>query len=231
MSIGTKLCSLLRDLWRPGQDEQVTDFLILIMGIAGAGKSSFINAFDIVEGGPAKVGHTLQPSTSDIRMHVIDLPNELASEFKGALDSRWVVLVDSPGFDTGAGDSKSLAQITKLVAKQYTRGVTLGSIVYMCDISVNRVNGAARVNVKQLEKMLGESNTFQRVVLVTAAWDEVRAEVGTQREEELCLSFWKELIARGATVKQTWGLHSSDPSGHVEVLRHILQSLGTSLTA
>ncbi|TFK17122.1 hypothetical protein FA15DRAFT_661676, partial [Coprinopsis marcescibilis] len=112
-----------------------------------------------------------------------------------------------------------------------TRGATLGGIVYMCDISVNRVNAAARVNVKQLEKMLGESNTFQGVVFVTAAWDEVKADVGTQREEELCSSFWKELIARGAVVKRTRGLHSSDPSGYVDVLRHILQSLGTSLTA
>ncbi|TFK17129.1 hypothetical protein FA15DRAFT_650559 [Coprinopsis marcescibilis] len=217
MCIRAKLCSILRDFWRQGQDAQAGDILIIIMGISGAGKSSFINAFGIAEGGPAKVGHTLQPSTSEIQMHAIHLSNELASEYKGALDSRQVVLFDTPGFDTGAGDSKDLTQITKWVAKQYTRGVTLGGIVYMCDISMNRVNGAAQVNVRQLEK----------IVLVTAVWDEVRADVGTQREEELFSSFWKDLIARGAAVKRTRGLHDSDPSGHVEVLRHILQSLGT----
>ncbi|TFK17126.1 hypothetical protein FA15DRAFT_737369, partial [Coprinopsis marcescibilis] len=174
------------------------------------------------------VGHTLQACTRDIRMHVIRLPKELASECKAAgFDSRRVVLVDTPGFDTSGRDSKALARIMEWVAKQVTRGATLGGVVYMCDISANRVNGAARVNVEQLEKMLGESNALQRVVLVTAAWDEVKADIGARREEELCSSFWKELIARGAVVKQTGGLHGSDPSGHVEVLRHILQSLGT----
>ncbi|TFK18528.1 hypothetical protein FA15DRAFT_760568 [Coprinopsis marcescibilis] len=115
-----KWLEFLKGLWRRGQEgeAQAMDLLILIMGISGAGKSSFINAFGIAEGGPAKVGHTLRPCTSGIHTYVIRLSDELASEYKGALDSRRVVLVDTPGFDTGAGDSKALAQITKWVAKQ-----------------------------------------------------------------------------------------------------------------
>ncbi|TFK22549.1 hypothetical protein FA15DRAFT_748513, partial [Coprinopsis marcescibilis] len=198
-----------------------------IMGVTGAGKSSFINAFDVEGGTSAKVGHTLQPGTRDIRMYVIRLPNELASEYEADLDSRRVVLVDTPGFDTGIGDFDILAQITEWVNKQYMRGSTLGGVVYMCDISLNLVNGGARVGVAHFERMFGGSNSFQRVVLVTAAWDEVKLEAGVKREEELCLSFWRELIAGGAVVKRTQGLSGPAPSGHVEVLRHILQSLRT----
>ncbi|TFK19508.1 hypothetical protein FA15DRAFT_674347, partial [Coprinopsis marcescibilis] len=200
-----KWLEVLKGFWRQDQQGQAGDILILVMGTVGVGKSSFTNAFNIAEGGPAKVGHTLHACTRAIRMHAIRSPDELVSENSKAasLDSRRVVLVDTPGLDTSAGDSKALAQITEWVAKQCARGATLGGIVYMCDISVNRVNWAARVNVEQLEKILGESNALQRVVLITAAWDEVRAEVGAQREEELCSSFWKDLIARGAVVKRT----------------------------
>ncbi|TFK19504.1 hypothetical protein FA15DRAFT_674343 [Coprinopsis marcescibilis] len=200
-----KWLEVLKGLWRQDRQGQAGDILILVMGTVGVGKSSFTNAFNIAEGGSAKVGHTLHACTRAIRMHAIRLPDELVSEYSkdASLDSQQVVLVDTPGFDTSAGDSKSLAQIAEWVAKQCKRGVTLGGIVYMCDISANRVNGAARVNVERLEKMLGECNALQRVVLVTAAWDEVRAEVGAQREEELCSSFWKELITRGAVVKRT----------------------------
>ncbi|TFK23539.1 hypothetical protein FA15DRAFT_620621 [Coprinopsis marcescibilis] len=209
--------------WR----RETGDIIVLIMGNSGVGKSSFINAFDVAGGTSATVGHTLQPGTRDIRMYAVRLPDELASEYKADLESRRIVLVDTPGFDTSAGNSDTLFKITEWLNKQYTRGATLGGVVFMCDISVNRVNKAARLNVEQFKKMLGRSNPFQRVVLVTAAWDEVNPEIGAKREEELCSSFWGELIAGDAVVKRTRGLHGSNPSGHVEVLRHILQSLRT----
>ncbi|TFK19514.1 hypothetical protein FA15DRAFT_724270 [Coprinopsis marcescibilis] len=226
MSIA-KLYSILRAFWRGAQEGQAGDILIPIMGISGAGKSSFINAFKIAGGGSAKVGHTLQVCTHGIIMYSIRLPNELASEYKAVIKSRRIVLVDTPGFDTSAEDSDTLFKITEWLNKQYTKRATLGGVVYMCDISMNRINKAARVNVERLEKMLGGSNSFQRVVLVTAAWDAVKPEVGAKREEEFCLSFWRELIAGGAVVKRTRNLAGPAPSGHVEVLRHILQSLRT----
>ncbi|TFK19334.1 hypothetical protein FA15DRAFT_648522 [Coprinopsis marcescibilis] len=194
------------------------------MGITGAGRSSFINAF----GGGAKVGEGLESSTRDICMYIIRLPDELASEYPD-LKSRRVALVDTPGFDgTSVVDLEIFARITEWVKNQYTRGVTVGGVIYMCDIGKGRVNGAARVNVERFAKLLGGSNAFRRVVLVTTAWDGVELDKGAKREQELCSSFWKELIDGGAVVRRTKDLAGPrKPSGHVDVLRHILQCLST----
>ncbi|TFK22548.1 hypothetical protein FA15DRAFT_516083 [Coprinopsis marcescibilis] len=42
--------------------------------------------------------------------------------------------------------------------------------------------------------------------------------------KNLCSSFWRELVAKGATVKRTKHLDTA-PSRHIEVLRHILNKL------
>ncbi|TFK20804.1 hypothetical protein FA15DRAFT_599038 [Coprinopsis marcescibilis] len=164
-------------------------------------------------------GHGLEPCTQDLQAVKMPMPWDLAEKYPN-LCSRNIVLVDTPGLDnTCADDSEILRRISSWLAKCYAPDVTIGGIVYMADISQQRMHKSTGTNLEMLKELVGID--YHHVILVTTQWDEVLPEVGQARERELQSTLWKELIEKGATMFRATS-HPENPDGHHQILGHII---------
>lgn len=75
----------------------------------------------------------------------------------------------------------------------------LAGIVYLHDISENRMFGTARKNLEMFRKLCGD-DALKNVILATTKWADVKPEVGAKREKQLANMYWKEMIGHGSTV-------------------------------
>ncbi|KAF5527233.1 Vegetative incompatibility protein HET-E-1 [Colletotrichum aenigma] len=111
-----------------------------------------------------------------------------------------VYLIDTPGFDdTERDDAEILRQIAAWVGESYKQKVHIRGILYLHRITDN-------------------------VILVTTMWEEVRPNIGKQREEELRTKpgYWGEMIDRGSRIAR----HHN----HYESARNIIHSLVNTTT-
>jgi len=92
------------------------DILILVMGVAGAGKSYFINT--VLKTEKMMVGNDLDTCTKDLDFGYIE-------EIEGhpSLKGHRIVLIDTPGFDDPyKDDSETLEKIVTWLKKSYSSG-------------------------------------------------------------------------------------------------------------
>ena len=75
----------------------------------------------------------------------------------------------------------------------------LAGIVYLYDISENRMFGTSRKNLEMFRKLCGD-DALKNVILATTKWADVTPEVGAKREKQLADMYWKEMIGYGSTV-------------------------------
>ncbi|KAK6541518.1 hypothetical protein TWF694_007325 [Orbilia ellipsospora] len=160
-----------------GKEKEV---LIAVMGMTGAGKTTFISKAtgktDLL------IGHSLESCTREISVH------------ETKIDDTTVRFVDTPGFsDTYLSDTEVLEMIADYLAAAYTKDVKLNGIIYIHPISENRMTNPATKNLEMFRKLTGEKN-LKNVVLTTSMWDKVTAEEGAKREKELREKFWKVLL-------------------------------------
>ncbi|KAF8910601.1 P-loop containing nucleoside triphosphate hydrolase protein [Gymnopilus junonius] len=157
-----------------------------VMGATGSGKTTFINS---ASGSNLRVGRGLQSCTSDI---------QAAEPFQ--LDSRSVILIDTPGFDdTSKSDTDILRLIAAFLSTAYENGHKLSGIIYIHRISDFRMGGISTRNFKMFRQLCGE-NSLKNVVILTNMWGEVGREVGEAREHELATEdiFFKPVLDKGA---------------------------------
>ncbi|KAI5988357.1 P-loop containing nucleoside triphosphate hydrolase protein [Pisolithus albus] len=167
------------------------------MGPTGTGKSTFI---DRAVGRPdINAGHDLTSCTKEVR----------AVRYPHTNGSRNIVLVDTPGFDdTFMTDVQVLQRIADWLNSTYKKNVKLSGILYLHRISDNRVGGTPLRNYRMFNELCGKDN-FKNVILVTSMWDVVTEEVGSAREQELRVDFWKAMIALGSTTHRFEGTTES----------------------
>ncbi len=128
-----------------------------------------------------------------------------------------VRFVDTPGFsDTTLSDSEVLQLIADYLAAAYRNEMKLSGIIYLHPISDTRVTHHATKNLQMFQKLTGENN-LKNVVLVTSMWDKVSNEEGLAREKELKTKFWKVLLA--------WEAKAIRYAGTAESARSIAQTL------
>lgn len=133
------------------------------------------------------------------------------------IDGRVVRFVDTPGFsDTTLSDSEVLQLIADYLAAAYRNEMKLSGIIYLHPISDTRVTHHATKNLQMFQKLTGENN-LKNVVLVTSMWDKVSNEEGLAREKELKTKFWKVLLA--------WEAKAIRYAGTAESARSIAQTL------
>ncbi|EWC45605.1 hypothetical protein DRE_05166 [Drechslerella stenobrocha 248] len=167
------------------------EVLIAVMGMTGAGKTTFISkATGIAD---LKIGHSLESCTSDISL------------FTTKIDDITVHLVDTPGFsDTYLSDTEVLELIAEYLAKAYNQDRKLSGIIYLHPISENRMTNSATKNLAMFQKLTGENN-LKNVVLATSMWDRVTPEEGERRERELQQKFWNVMLSYNARTMRYLG--------------------------
>jgi hypothetical protein len=177
----------------------------------------FINSF--AGRAVTKVGHSLESCTQSIQTVTMVHPENPNCR---------VTLIDTPGFDD---TRRSDTEILKIIAKwleetqvdfdhtplcagtlilhgRYREEKKLDGIIYLHDITVNRMFGAQRRNFNMFTKLCG-NDACKKVVLVTTRWDILGSDTGETRERELSQRYWSDMIRHGSSTMQHDGSQRS----------------------
>jgi len=184
-------------------ESQNTDIIIAVMGPTGAGKSTFINTATGQSATP--VSHGLRSCTKTINVSDgVPYPGDTR---------RKVVFVDTPGFDdTYLDDSQILKLIAGWLASSYKNGDKLAGIIYLHEISQNRIFGGTRKNLRMFGRLCGDG-AARNVILATTKWAGLPEDIGQLREAQLSDTYWKGMLAEGSrmarftnTRKSAWDI-------------------------
>ncbi|KAG6382116.1 P-loop containing nucleoside triphosphate hydrolase protein [Boletus reticuloceps] len=178
-----------KDRFRPDPD----DFVILVMGPTGSGKSNFINKL---------TGNTERRTASD-------LESQDVTPYSISYQGLRVVLVDTPSFDDT--DSEILRVIAEWLIQKYPDGtlIKIAGIIYAHRITDDRMSGSAYRNLQMFGRLCG-SVPLPRTRLITTMWDQAKDQAATlRRETQLKDEFWRALIDGGATVHRSYNTPNS----------------------
>ncbi|KAI0892436.1 P-loop containing nucleoside triphosphate hydrolase protein [Annulohypoxylon nitens] len=176
-----------------------SDTVVLVMGVTGSGKSSFIST--VLEEEVDIVGHNLTSHTSGVDFFTLEYE-----------DGRRVFLMDTPGFDdTYRSNAEVLRDIVFVLAQVYRHGLSVAGVIYMHRITDNRVSGSSVKNLEILRKLCG-LDAFSRVILTSSMWDSIEQDAALlqkafSHEEQLrnTENFWGALIRGGSNVMRWTG--------------------------
>ncbi|KAG5652033.1 hypothetical protein H0H81_006524 [Sphagnurus paluster] len=162
------------------------DLVIPIFGLAGAGKSTFINK--LCNEDVAYVNDDLDTGTTEVCPYIYHHPNS----------QRRIVIVDTPGFQlVKSEDDQILKKVSSWLQASYNSKIeVIAGIIYLHDISQSRKSGDAR-NTCTTFKILDKRNATDNVVLVTSKWNDLTRPAQTQREQELGTQHWNDFIQKG----------------------------------
>ncbi|KAF8131990.1 P-loop containing nucleoside triphosphate hydrolase protein [Boletus edulis] len=166
------------DRFRPDPD----DFVILVMGPTGSGKSNFINKL---------TGNTERHKASS-------LESQDVTPYPISYQGLRVVLVDTPNFDDT--DSEILRVIAEWLIQKYSDGtlIKIAGIIYAHRITDNRISDSAHRNLQMFGRLCGNV-PLPRTRLITTMWDQAKDQAATlRRETQLKDDFWRALIQGGA---------------------------------
>ena len=123
-----------------------------------------------------------------------------------------ITLVDTPSFDhSRMGDHEVLAEISAWTSSAYRKGILLSGIIYLSGIGLSYLSTRTSlpVHLGMFQKLCG-SSALQNVLLTTTRWSNVyRVDEGRQEEHLRKSLYWKELVAKGATIERFMGTRES----------------------
>ncbi|KAK3670594.1 hypothetical protein LTR78_009562 [Recurvomyces mirabilis] len=166
---------------------------IAVMGVTGAGKSTFIQTASDLDVG---IGHELQSFTAEVEPFEFD--------YAGL----HITLIDTPGFnDTTRSETEVLRSIADWLDFSYRNPphLKLTGIIYLQSIMDPRMYGSSLRNLKMFKELVGPE-PLQNVVLATTRWGQLsksgEVDMGESREKQLCddETYWKPMISRGSRV-------------------------------
>ena len=191
--------------------------IILILGMTGAGKSTFIKA---ASGLDVEVGHHLE-SCKSFRCYSMTRSSYIVLTLRGGtaevqiypIANSHTFLIDTPGFDDQArSDTDILQSIASCLADMFeghsfeNLTVTLSGVIYIHSINEARMSGSMKRNLKMFKALVGNDH-MNSCVLVTSKWTLEDENVAQQRESDLIQTaeFWGGLLAAGATIRRFEG--------------------------
>ncbi|KAJ7846053.1 hypothetical protein B0H14DRAFT_2773249 [Mycena olivaceomarginata] len=173
------------------------------MGVTGSGKSTFIKE--------------------------IDSTTKHAKIYPTKINGREVLLVDTPGFnDSRFNDTEILMEITTELARIYENKVRTSGVIFMHDVSGEKLSGKDRQYLSMFKRIVGEK-ALRNVTLLTTKWDRTRFDPTYRERKEWGLRDgpWKDMIVAGATVQRV------DPTaGHdayVNIVINVLRNVAITL--
>ncbi|KAM7208147.1 P-loop containing nucleoside triphosphate hydrolase protein [Naviculisporaceae sp. PSN 640] len=159
-------------MYSPGDSSPESDSkdagYIMLFGMTGAGKSTFISRLTGQEVG---IGHGLVSSTVNTTCYKAQFnPNTTVN------------LIDTPGFDdTSRSNTEILRPIAECVATLQREGKPLLGIICLQRINDVRLSGSAVRTFEVLRRICGVDN-YNRILLATTMWDDLDE---TRREDAL----------------------------------------------
>lgn len=166
----------------------VDDIFIPVLGMTGAGKTTFIST--CTQEKPLRPGKGLSSCTSQVALHTMT--------YKG----RTVHLIDTPGFNgTYRPDGETLQELAFWLISSFRRDIRISGIVYLHHITAPRLQGSALRGLNAFKALCGEES-YPGIVLATTRWDEVHEDEGKLRQQELCSKahFWGDLKQGGCHI-------------------------------
>ncbi|KAF9038124.1 hypothetical protein BJ165DRAFT_1532015 [Panaeolus papilionaceus] len=194
------------------EDIQVDDIVIAVMGPTGTGKTTFIQSVVGTSNTGLEIGNTRGGAgRTRVSCVKVAIPRTHSS----------LVLVDTPGFDD---PDKSDAHILEIIANwlesTYRRRILLTGLVYLHRITDIRHDVGIQNTMNVFQRLSGP-NAFERVVLVTTMWNDLRdKQMGREREELLMNNHWRPMIIRKA---MTGRFDSNNRETAVKVIRDIVE--------
>ena len=145
-------------------------------------------------------------------------------EFPITLEGQEITLVDTPGFaDTSISDTDVLKMIAGFMETSYQDGILLSGIIYLHQITHNRVEGPSLRNIDMFQRLCGDSG-LKNVILATTMWDtaSTQQEINkfVEREQELKSDFWNRMIERGSQVRRYYNDRETGEQLIRELVRH-----------
>ncbi|KUI65360.1 hypothetical protein VM1G_11266 [Cytospora mali] len=132
---------------------------ILVLGVTGSGKSSFIKA---VSGQDVEVGHHGDSCTQCVKIYPVKRPVPSDTDF---------VLIDTPGFDDPHMSNKHiLDMIVKCIEDKDTPRVA--GVIYMHSIIDTRAVRDQKVQLEILKALCGEK-FYGHIVVCTTMWNSI----------------------------------------------------------
>jgi len=83
----------------------------------------------------------------------------------------------------------------------------LSGIIYLHEISQTRFE-TTRKSLDLSQKLCGDE-ALKNIILTTTKWGDISADVGQRREQELCDTYWKKLLAQGSKMARFTDTHES----------------------
>lgn len=182
--------------FRDGYEPADGDVFIALLGVTGAGKSTFISKCSEKQ---VNIGHNLQACTQEVGVFLCK-----ARDFN-------IYLVDTPGFDdTDRSDTEVLREIASWLTASYSNSIKLHGIIYLHRITDPRMQGSGMRNLHMFKRLCGDQN-LSNVVMATCQWERVAEEDGREREKQLkeTPNFWKYMIDRGSKIHRHYNTRES----------------------
>ena len=141
-------------------------------------------------------------------MRVVGLGTKEIHLATTTIDGHVVRFIDTPGFDDDeVSDTDILKEISSYISGTNMENLRLSGILYLHRITDKRVGGTALKNLSMFEKLVGERN-MGNVILLTTMWANLPpSEDGEMRVKALTGKgkFWGGMIASGATHEKYLG--------------------------
>ncbi|MCJ1385883.1 hypothetical protein MMC17_009007 [Xylographa soralifera] len=177
---------------------------ILLLGVTGAGKSTLIQKATSVE--DIVIGEDMDSCTTDV------------AEYVAMFEDQDVYLIDTPGFDDGTrSDIEVLKNIASYVNGIYAEGKRLSGVLYLHDITLERMRGSGFQNLEMLPRLVGQDK-LGFITLVTTHWGHLRdANQEERNETQLATNdrYWKPLLAGQPPAQMHRFLNTADSAWEI----------------
>ena len=186
----------------------MTKPIVLVLGLTGAGKSTFINTITRSE----------SVAVGDKYISCTEKPVKVEAEIDGVK----VDFLDTPGFaDTGRSDAEILHSISEWIGENLGGQRKVTAALYLLSVDKVRLQRSDVDNFLLFRELVG-SNNMSNVGLVTTKWNTVSKDVAEAREAELISpgGKWRPMILQGAT---TYRMDKNYETGY-DLVRRLLRT-------
>ncbi|TEB19846.1 hypothetical protein FA13DRAFT_304897 [Coprinellus micaceus] len=183
------------------------DIVVLVMGIVGAGRSTFINNLLPAKHKDRKllVGHGLDSCTTTTKCVVLE--SQDLTEVLGVEKDYRLVLVDTPGLDWSAESKLDPEAVREDIVKWSNSWLPVGQkprgcVIFMRDITSDGFRSEHVLT--SLSNLFTPPSNSPRLIIVTSKWDISKSDEAEARHKHLREQFQQAEVHRLSRPEDAW---------------------------